>query len=402
MDIAEGQDTTRAQESAVHEDDMNAPMHMVQELKQYLDFRQEDADRLALLREHVRPALPGLVGHFYDALEENPRTRTIFEDDAQVERLRVSLSAWLDELFGGVYDESYYAQRMRIGSVHVNVGLLPVYVFGAMNVLRRGLINAIHQSELEDTALHADSLEKLLDMELAIMLQSYWDSLFEQKLKVPLALALGLAHEIRNPLNGIGLNLTLMERRLRNLEGGEDFGPLIDVMRNEVRRIGSMTSEIMDFAKPIELRQRWVDAPNLLLSLRTLHGPTLEASRIELRTEHEGPAEVWCDPDRLQQVLTNLMTNAAEAIEQDGTVTVKVTNNPDSTVIDVIDDGQGMEPALKFRVFELFYTAKTTGTGLGLPIVRKIVEAHGGTVDLNSRVGKGTQFTLVLPRREHP
>ena len=101
-------------------------------------------------------------------------------------------------------------------------------------------------------------------------------------------------------------------------------------------------------------------------------------------------------------MLTNLVTNAAEAIEQDGNVTVRVTNTADSTVIDVLDDGQGMEPALKFRVFELFYTAKTTGTGLGLPIVRKIVEAHRGTVDLNSKVGKGTQFTIVLPRREHP
>ena len=376
-----------------------APMHLIEELRRYVEFVPRDAELLLELRESLEPHFGAIVESFYSALEDNPRMRAVFEDDAQLQRLRVSLAKWLGHLFGGVYDEEYYARCMHVGRVHVHVGLAPHFVSGAMNIIRRHIQEVV--SEFEGDYLdHIAAVHKILDIELSLMLQSYWDNLLDQKLRVPQALASGLAHEIRNPLNSIGLNLTLLERRMRSIEGAEGFSPLIEVMRQEVRRIGSLTTEIMDFAKPIELQLGWVNAPMLLETLRALHEPTMNASNIELTLEQSGDPEIWCDRDRILQVLTNLLNNAAEAIEEGGHISISIHNEQAHTTIEVADDGKGMDPSLKHRVFELFFTDKITGTGLGLPIVGKIVDAHGGSVDLNTRPGRGTQFIIFLPRED--
>lgn len=376
-----------------------APMHLIEELRRYVEFVPEDAELLLELRDQIEPHFSAIVESFYTALEDNPRTRAVFEDDAQLQRLRVSLNKWLRHLFGGVYDEEYYARCMHVGRVHVAVGLAPHFVSGAINIIRRHIQQVV--CDLDGDYLdHLAAVHKVLDIELSLMLQSYWDNLLDQKLRVPQALASGLAHEIRNPLNSIGLNLTLLERRMRAVEGAEGFSPMIEVMRQEVRRIGSLTTEIMDFAKPIELQLGWVDAPMLLETLRALHEPTMNASNIEFALEQSGDPNIWCDRDRILQVLTNLLNNAAEAIEEGGKITISIHNEAAHTTIEVIDDGKGMDPALKHRVFELFFTDKITGTGLGLPIVGKIIDAHGGSVDLNTRPGRGTQFIIFLPRED--
>src|SRR5690606_4478670 len=98
----------------------------------------------------------------------------------------------------------------------------------------------------------ANAVNRILDLELTIMVQSYWDNLMEMKLKVPAALASGLAHEIRNPLNALALNITLLERKMRAIEDDQS-GPIMDAMRSEIRRITALTTEIMDFAKPISV-----------------------------------------------------------------------------------------------------------------------------------------------------
>jgi two-component system C4-dicarboxylate transport sensor histidine kinase DctB len=303
-------------------------------------------------------------------------------------------------LFTGPYGAEYFDKRLRIGRRHVDVGLLPHFMFGAMSVIR-GEISGIlqgHFTDAESRLAHIRSVDRILDLELTIMLQSYWDNMMELKLKIPAALATGLAHEIRNPLNAINLNLTLLERRIAAIETGEsNTAPIVAGIRGEIRRIGSLTNEIMDFAKPIDITPSWRDANVLLNDLKTVHGPTLDASNIELITMVEGPPEIWCDLDRITQVLVNLITNAVQAIEDEGRLVLKVSNNEVGTTITVSDDGEGMPPALKYRIFDIFFTTKAGGTGLGLPICRKIVEAHDGAMDVNSKPGRGTTFTMFLP-----
>jgi len=369
-----------------------------------MGFSEEDAALLAEARDCVLPELDRVVDAFYTGLEGNPRTQAVFEGPEQVERLRGSLYKWVAELFDGVYDDAYFQKRMRIGRVHVTVGLLPHFMFGAMNIIR---------SEIEEIIWHCDALGKngfrhmramnrLLDIELTIMLQSYWDNMMELKLKVPAALASGLAHEIRNPLNALALNVTLLERKLRAHDGTENgAAPIMDAMRSEIRRITNLTTEIMDFAKPIDIYPHWVSAKGLVDSIRLTLGPTMDASEIRFKVSVEGPELIWLDSDRIKQALLNLLTNAIEACTSNSEILLTIKSGKKSTEITVKDDGEGMPAGMQYRIFDLFFTSKTTGTGLGLPIVKKIVEAHEGTIDVNSKSGRGTEFIISFPRPLH-
>lgn len=372
------------------------------EIMEYVGFTDEDAAALSRCREVVRPHFGRIVSSFYDALSFNSRTRQVFEGPEQVERLRKTLYRWLEELFTGPYDEHYFEQRLRIGKVHVNVGLLPHFMFGAMNIIRREIMEILATAEpLAAERTHcAAALEKILDIELTIMLQSYWDTMMELKLQVPVALASGLAHEIRNPLNAINLNITLLERRLRQKgdEAEAASNPVLEVIRSEIRRIRSLTSDIMDFAKPIDISPEWHNIPQFLAELNAIHGPTLEASELTMESKLVGDAMMWCDLDRLRQVFVNLITNAVEAMSPGGKITLTFQNEARRTRIYVADTGEGMTPGSQYKVFDLFYTTKVQGTGLGLPIVRKIIEAHGGWIEIQSRQGVGTTFVITLPR----
>jgi signal transduction histidine kinase len=372
------------------------------EIQEYVGFTEDDAVALYECREGVKPHFEELVAAFYEALGQNQRTRQVFEGPEQVERLRKMLYRWLDEVFTGPYDERYFEQRLRIGRVHVDVGLLPHFMFGAMNIIRRGITEIIARDEsLGDRRIAcAAAVEKILDIELTIMLQSYWDTMMQLKLQVPVALASGLAHEIRNPLNAINLNMTLLERRVRqhSEEASAEAAPVLEVMRSEIRRIRGLTSDIMDFAKPIDISPSWHSIKQVIADLTAMHGPTLDAAQLTLEASFEGEDRIWCDLDRMMQVFMNLISNAIESMDIDGKMTLLFESDTKKTKIYLKDMGEGMAPGVQYKVFDLFYTTKAQGTGLGLPIVRKIIEAHGGWIEVQSRQGVGTTFIVTLPR----
>ncbi len=375
-------------------------MLVLDEIRDYMNFTEEDSRRIIELQPCVTPEFPAIVESFYEALNANPRTKAVFSGPEQVERLRKTLHVWLEDVFSGVYDQAYFKRHQRIGKRHVEVGLLPHFVFGAMNIIRSHVSVVILDCDRLDDPHHdyLQSVNRILDIELTIMLQSYWDNLMTMKLKVPAALASGLAHEIRNPLNAIGLNLTLLERKM-SADANDTSGAIIGAMRNEVQRITSMTSEIMDFAKPVEIHPGWESVRDLLRGITLTLGPTMEAANIDFRVHAEDAMdEIYCDADRLKQALLNLLTNAAEAVGDTGTIDLTVTDRPSGTEIAVADSGEGMTPAMQFRAFDLFFTSKATGTGLGLPIVKKIVLAHDGAINIHSQPGSGTTFTIYLPR----
>lgn len=368
--------------------------YFFEELKRYVGFDADSERALLAMYPVVQPHFGAVVEAFYDALSANPRTRAVFESEAQIERLRGTLHRWMEEGFSGPWDASFFARRRRIGRIHVEVGLLPHFMSGAMNIVRRHLLEVIHEAGLDFH--HIASLERWLDLELAVMNQSYWDHMMELKLTVPVALATGLAHEIRNPLNAIGLNLKILERRLHAL-GAEESIHVVEAVRNEVRRITGLTSEIMDFAKPVDLHPAWHRADRFLDELEMMHGPSFEAAGVAIHVR-AGAEKFFCDIDRMRQALVNLLTNAVEAVEPGGEVTLSIEDEDDTTAIRVADTGHGMEPALAYRIFDLFYTQKASGTGLGLPIVKNIVEAHGGTIDVTTRPDHGSTFIIRIPR----
>ena len=219
-------------------------------------------------------------------------------------------------------------------------------------------------------------------------------------------LAAGLAHEVKNPLAGIqGVVDVLLRRRDRNDPERE----ALEGVRGEVERIDKTVRALLDRARPrmiaakpgsiTEVARRAVSLARAQLAGRTSRGHRVT---IEFAAPTE-PIIIPFDPAQIEDAILNLIINAIEATEGKGQVRVRITksqnrlDSQDEITVEVSDDGQGISEEDLMNIFSPFFTTRKGGTGLGLPAVRRIARAHGGSVDVTSAVGKGSTFSLHLP-----
>jgi two-component system sensor histidine kinase HydH len=214
-------------------------------------------------------------------------------------------------------------------------------------------------------------------------------------------LASSLAHEIRNPLNSITLMLVLLSRRLARLQegAGTDLAPMVESVRHEVERLDALVEEFLSHSTIDRLERQAADPTGVVRDMLLLMGPVAERQGITVREELPATLpRLSLDRQKMKQVLINLARNAIEAMPSGGMLTVSASAQDDGVVIAVADTGVGIEPGID--VFDFFTTTKRGGTGLGLPISRRIVEAHGGRLTLESAPGRGTTFRVLLPARD--
>lgn len=210
-------------------------------------------------------------------------------------------------------------------------------------------------------------------------------------------LAASLAHEVRNPLNSINLQLVLLSRRLGRLEAEArgELEKLVETARKEIARLDTLVQESLSLAKIDRLTVVPADPCEAVREVLSLMKP-LAAERgvvVEAEIGRRLP-KVPHDREKIKQVLINLMRNSIEAMPGGGTLRVSCGRHEGGVLIRVEDTGPGIETSAD--VFDLFVTTKPDGTGLGLPIARRIVEAHGGALAYESDPGRGTKFTITL------
>ncbi len=220
----------------------------------------------------------------------------------------------------------------------------------------------------------------------------------QEKLAAIGTMAAGLAHEIRNPLNGAHLHVTFLERGLRRTGADADSLEAVKVVGDEIKRLSTLVTEFLDFARPKPLDRRPVIVQRLCEKVALLVAPTLATAGCTLTLDMPG-AELLidADPAKIEQVVLNLLQNAVEAMATDGggAATIRVRRQPRVALIEIEDQGPGL-PDPHAPVFDAFYTTKPEGTGLGLAIVHRIVTDHGGAVAVESHPGK-TVFRVTLP-----
>jgi signal transduction histidine kinase len=210
-------------------------------------------------------------------------------------------------------------------------------------------------------------------------------------------LATGLAHEIRNPLAGIAGVIEIVGR---DLPASSPARAVVKDVRLEIGRISRTLTDLLETARPRhpEVRRSnlntTVEHAVMLARQQVLSRPIT----IELRKDVDLP-EVEHDSDQIHQVLLNLLLNAVQAMEQTGTVRVEISSREDCACVVVSDDGRGIPAHNLPNIFRPFYTTKGNGTGLGLSLARRIVEDHHGRIDVSSVLGKGSEFTVLLPFR---
>jgi signal transduction histidine kinase len=213
-------------------------------------------------------------------------------------------------------------------------------------------------------------------------------------------LASSLAHEVRNPLNSISLQLVLLSRRLER--GGDpaqktEVLGLVKSARAEIARLDGLVEEFLSIRTLDRLSLSEIRPDGLVREVMELMGPVADRKGVEVIEESDDDLpRVQLDREKMKQVLINLVRNAIEAMPDGGKLTVSLRGSADAAVISVSDTGVGIQPGLD--IFEFFTTTKRGGTGLGLPIARRIVEAHGGSLDVESEPGRGATFRVTLKR----
>jgi signal transduction histidine kinase len=374
---------------------------LFEELKRYVEWGAADEASLRALHPVAAPEFERIADVFYRRILDHDEARKALEGgESQVGRLKVTLKAWMDTLLSGPWDEAYYQLRARIGRMHVRIALPQHYMFGAMNVLRGELVQIVQQhyaGRTDDERATRLALGKILDLELAIMLHTYREDLLAQKARGERLATFGqlvgsIGHELRNPLGVIESSLYILQGRIAADERAKKH---VDRIGEQVGIANQIISDLLDMIRDRPLESARVRLPVLLESvLAAVKRPP------EVHISVEGVAElpeIEADASKLRQVLVNLVDNAVHAVGDTGEVRVRGAIEPGKLVLAVEDTGPGVDAAIRARLFEPLITTKAKGIGLGLPLVRRIVERHGGSVAYEPGAGRGARFVVRLP-----
>ena len=381
-------------------------MTFFESLKQYVGFTEASSGALRALHPLAQPSFVPIVDDFYAAIEAHPGARAAIRGGpAQVERLKQTLVEWVDSMLLGPHDEAYFQVRSRIGRVHVRIELPQGFMFTAMNRIRVHLLDVLRERLVDDPAAlqsGATALHQILDLELAIMLETYREDLVAknrsaERLATIGQFSAGIGHELRNPLGVIESSLFLLRQHLGwDAASQPNVAKHLDRIGGEVVRANKTIQDLLDLARNRPPRRHLTKLRHLVESAaaNALLPPMVRVTVTSLPDD----LVVHVDPDQIQQVLVNLFANAAQAMPQGGRIEVAATVLPssDAASIRVQDDGPGIPAEVRHRIFEALFTTKAKGSGLGLALCRRIVEAHGGNIQL-APSQTGAAFVLVLP-----
>ena len=374
---------------------------VLEELKLYVEFGAADEAALRALHPVAEPHFDRVATLFYDRILAYAGARSALQGgEPQVGHLKVTLVAWLDRLLRGPWDDAYWESRYRIGRVHVRIGLPQHYMFGGMNVLRTELARIAYQHFHTDAErLHAvrTALGKILDLELAVMLHSFRDDLLAQQARNERLSTFGqlvgsIGHELRNPLGVIASSLYLLRSR-----AGQDpqARKHLDRIGEQVDVASGIISNLLDMIRDRPLAREPVPLGELV---ERVAGSVKRPPEVSLALDGLDAAPIIeGDPVQLRQVVANLLENAVHAASPRGEVRVRCRRSGSQVAIDVEDTGPGVDPGIRQRLFEPLITTKERGVGLGLALVRRIAERHGGSVEYADRPGGGARFTVQLP-----
>jgi two-component system, NtrC family, sensor histidine kinase HydH len=377
-------------------------------LKEYVGFNDASAAALRELHPLARAWFPEIVDDFYDTIAAHPDARAVITGgEAQIARLKATLTAWLDSLLLGPYDDAYLEARARIGRVHVRIGLPQAYMFTAVNRIRVRLGEAVRRSMHDRPAALAGSehaLNQILDLELAIMLETYRQDLTSQseqaeRLAVLGEFASGIGHEMRGPIAVIESSLYLLRQHIGPAAAAAPrVAKHLDRIADQLRRSRRTIDDLLELARnrPVELRR----APVRAAVEAALESAALPSTiTVDIAVAPALTADF--DWDQMQHALIALFNNANQAMNGVGYLAVQADVDDKGLALRVCDDGPGVPVALHGRIFDALFTTKAKGSGLGLALCRRIVDAHRGRIEIEPS-DRGARFALWIPTVSPP
>lgn len=213
-------------------------------------------------------------------------------------------------------------------------------------------------------------------------------------------LAGGLAHEIKNPLSTMSITLQLLKEDLQGSKNQRNKRCLkrIDILLAEAGRLEGVLGDFLSFARGFGLNPVPTNIVNVVDELLDFIIPELAQKNINvLKHYQENLPLVSIDSRRFKQSLLNLLLNAEQAMPNGGQIILKISKKEDMLQVEVIDTGAGMQPGVVEHIFDVYYSTKKEGSGLGLSTTRRIIEEHGGHIEVESSTGRGSRFSIFLP-----
>ena len=213
-------------------------------------------------------------------------------------------------------------------------------------------------------------------------------------------LASGIAHEIRNPLNFINLSIDHMRAAFapKDESSRAQFAHILTTIKDELARLNRLVSDFLSYGRPARLKLREIDARSLIEEVRDLVNAQAEQQgvRVNIKQNGDRDTKLYGDAEQIKTCFSNLMINAIQAMPDGGSLNISLRPDNSHLEIKFADTGSGIAPEAMQQIFEPYYSTKDTGIGLGLPLTKKIIEEHGGEINVESQPDHGTTFTVTL------
>jgi len=405
--------------------------------KRFLRFTSEEEVALTALQPMIAQHVDELVGTFYGHLLSFPDTRTFLTDELISTRLLEAQKRYLLSLVTGPYDRAYEEGRRRIGQVHACLGLTPEWYVGAYALYLSLLEPLIFEQFRDQPATYVAiriALTKVMCLDMQLALEAYIEKSsegqdsavkqltgftraleqglvqnqhllsetqqqlrFTQRVAELGTLAASMAHEIGTPMNVI---LGRAEMLMRQTDD-ETMKKGLGIITAQVERITRLMNQLLAVARRGPPNFRPVDLRDVVTNCLDAVEERLSQHCVQVVSEYdEELPHIHGDSDLMMQVLLNLVLNAVQAMPESGTLRVAAVREGEQYIrLTVADTGHGIPPDVLPTIFEPFVTTKARGqgTGLGLTVVLGIVQEHGGSITVESTLGQGTTFTLLLP-----
>jgi signal transduction histidine kinase len=374
----------------------------LEERERLVGWTSADAARIAHVAAVCSAHLDALSTDFCQTVREHSALASLLPNDPRIlERLRAGVLHWLQRLLSGPYDESYVRSRSQLGRRHAEVGVPPIDTMAAATRLRTGLEAMIVRgldATPDELALALASLNRRIDLDLTIIVEAYEDERRvrherNERLITLGQLSGGIVHELRNPLNAIKTAAEFLT--VAGDEAGEERGRQLEAIRRQADLADQVIHALCDVVRLPVPRARPVDLPALLRRCVEADPPPTGID-VQHLLDETLPA-IAADPDQLRIVLRNLIRNAYDAMPAGGRLTLKATRSGPYADLEVSDTGVGIPAPMIDQVLEPLVTTKPQGLGLGLAIVRSILDRCRGVLEVTSVPGEGTTFHVRLP-----
>ena len=352
--------------------------------------RQADIDHVALLDKDLR-----VIGHTDPSFVNQPRNDPFVVEIKSSQEPARRIVERADGTHHYDIIKALSVSGSNVGYLEIGLSLQPMeiawrrslrsmVVFGlailAVGILGMGAIFYNQQNHLQ----------KIRFLEAEISRQERLSELGN--------LAATVAHEIRNPLNSVSMGLQRLKAEFSPHEDHEEYARFLNLMQGEVQRLNSIVEQFLSLARPLTLHREEISVQEFLHELTTLVAGDANSSsvEIELKVSSRLPP-LQADRNYLKQLLLNLILNGVQAMPQGGKLTLAAQAQGHQLVLTVQDEGTGIEPETLKKIFEPYFTTKSNGSGLGLSIARRIAEEHGGSLTVESQLGRGSRFQVLLP-----